>query len=140
MERLLREQLTDGKFNSVTPARSKMMKAVRGKNNKSTELIFRQALLQAKIFGWKIHENIAGNPDIYFPAYKIAIFLDGCFWHGCLECGHIPKTNNAYWKTKICRTIERDHQKSEVLKDQGYLVIRFWEHELSQDIQNVLVC
>lgn len=134
MEKLLRDKLENGKFDKVTPARSKIMSAVKGKGNRSTELKFCLALTDAGLLGWKLHEKLIGNPDIVFPAYKVAVFLDGCFWHGCLMCGHIPKTNHSYWKAKIERNIERDQNITAALKDLGYLVIRFWEHELNQDL------
>lgn len=138
MEKILRDKLIGGKFNSVTPVRSKMMGAVKGKGNKSTELKFQLALAREGLSGWKLHEKLIGNPDFYFPAYKLVVFLDGCFWHGCPECGHVPKTNNEYWKTKIQRTIDRDRKNSNILRDQGYMVVRFWEHELNLDVQNCI--
>lgn len=138
MEKILREKLHGGKFNNVPLLRSKMMSAVRGKGNKTTELQFCSALERAGIAGWSLHERIVGNPDIYFPLYEIAIFLDGCFWHGCPECGHIPKTNNTYWQKKIERNKERDYQNELILQDQGYLVIRFWEHQLLDDIDGCI--
>lgn len=136
MEKLLREKLIDGKFLNVPLVRSNMMKAVKGKGNKTTELKFCLALSRAGISGWKLHEKLIGNPDIFFPRYKLVIFLDGCFWHGCPDCGHVPKTNNAYWKTKIERNIERDIKKTLVLIDEGFIVLRFWEHELINDIDH----
>lgn len=138
MERQLREKLLDGKFNSVSPIRSKMMRAVKGKGNKSTELKLCTSLVQEGISGWNLHEKLIGKPDIYFPMYNLAVFLDGCFWHGCPVCGHIPKTNNEYWKAKIKRNIDRDIEKSQILKDQGYLVIRFWEHELLNNLEGCI--
>lgn len=134
MERILREKLNSGKFDEVSPIRSKMMRSIKGKGNKSTELRFCLGLTEAGISGWQTHEKLIGNPDVIFPAYKIAIFLDGCFWHGCPVCGHIPKTNHPYWKTKIERNIERDKIKTAALNELGYSVVRFWEHELLRDL------
>src|SRR6185312_8131441 len=102
MERLLREKLKGGKFENVSPMRSKAMKAVKWRGNKTTEVKFRLALVRAKLKGWHLHKKgVIGNPDVHFSANKLSIFLDGCFWHGCPRCGHIPKTNNGYWATKI---------------------------------------
>jgi DNA mismatch endonuclease (patch repair protein) len=134
LEKLLREKLENGRFDKVAPLRSRMMGAVKGKGNRSTELKFCFALCNAGISGWQRHEKLIGNPDILFPFYKVVIFLDGCFWHGCPLCGHIPKTNYSYWKTKIERNKERDQHKTAALKDLGYFVIRFWEHELHRDL------
>src|SRR3712207_4254253 len=102
MEKLLRSKLTNGEFSNQSPARSKMMGAVKGRGNRSTEVRLRLALVRSKIKGWKVHpKGLVGKPDFYFPTNKLVIFVDGCFWHGCLECGHIPKSNKPFWETKI---------------------------------------
>jgi DNA mismatch endonuclease (patch repair protein) len=137
MEKFLRSKLPGGKFHDVSAARSGAMRAVKGKGNKTTEMRFCAALLQAGMTGFSTNANLIGNPDIVFPYYKIAVFLDGCFWHGCPRCGHIPKTNQAYWQTKIARNKQRDHLVQGELREQGHLVIRFWEHEL---IDNIYQC
>lgn len=134
MEKFLRQKLVGGKFQKVSAVRSRAMQAVKGKGNKTTELKFCFALEQSGVSDWKLHEKLIGNPDVYFPSYKIAVFLDGCFWHGCPKCGHIPKTNNTYWKAKIERNKERDSSKTNALKEQGYLVVRFWEHEILENV------
>ncbi len=138
MERALREILGANNFTEVTPIVSKMMKAIKGKGNKTTELKFCVALENEGLFGWRIQEKLIGNPDIYFPSYKIAIFLDGCFWHGCPRCGHIPKTNSLYWQAKIENNKIRDSKKTLALKEQGYFVIRFWEHALHENLENCI--
>ena len=107
------------------------MSKVKGRGNVTTERRFRYSLVSNGINGWVLHpKGIIGNPDIYFPDHNIAIFLDGCFWHGCLKCGHIPKTNSKFWYAKITRTKERDKDKVRNLRKQGIRVIRFWEHEI----------
>jgi DNA mismatch endonuclease, patch repair protein len=108
------------------------MAAVRGKNNTTTERRFRMALVRSRISGWITHANLPGKPDIYFPTRKLAVFLDGCFWHGCSRCGHIPKTNTVFWATKIKRNRQRDQKTSRLLRGQGILVIRVWEHSLQK--------
>jgi len=87
---------------------------------------------------YQLPEKLIGNPDIIFPSYKVVIFLDGCFWHGCPICGHIPKTNTPYWQAKIERNIERDTAKAVALQDIGYLVVRFWEHELLHSLNDCM--
>ena len=83
MEKALREKLASGKFDNVTETDAKRMRAVKGKGNRSTELLFRLTLVRAGIKGWKLNpRNIPGKPDFYFPAEKVAVFTDGCFWHG----------------------------------------------------------
>ena len=139
MERVLRNKLKDGKFSDLSPTRSKMMGAVKGQGNKSTEVRLRLALVRSKIKGWKIHpKGITGNPDFYFPANRLAVFVDGCFWHGCPECGHIPKNNEAFWETKIGRNQQRDIRNTQELNLEGTSVLRFWEHELKRDIQKCI--
>ena len=123
--------MPDGEFKNVPTSRSRAMSKVRGRDNATTEKRFRFSLVRNGIKGWVLHpKGIIGSPDIYFPDHNIAVFLDGCFWHGCPKCGHIPKTNTKFWDAKITRTKERDKDKSRKLKKQGIKVIRFWEHDL----------
>ncbi|HEV7681174.1 MAG TPA: very short patch repair endonuclease [Pyrinomonadaceae bacterium] len=135
MEKLLRATLPDGRFSNVPKVRSLAMAAVKGKHNRTTEIQFRMALVRAGITGWLTHSDLPGKPDVYFSKAKIAIFLDGCFWHGCGRCGHIPKTNNLFWATKIRRTQARDRKTSRLLRKRGVHVIRTWEHTLSNPTQ-----
>lgn len=135
MERRLKEKLPDGKFVGVSPVRSKAMAAVRGKGNKTTEWRLRMALVRSGLTGWTLHpKNILGHPDFFFPEAQLAVFVDGCFWHGCPICGHIPKTNNDYWKEKIMRNRERDIVTNEHLTLHGVKVVRFWEHQLTFEL------
>src|SRR6478672_6227668 len=109
------------------------MSAIRSKGNRTTEVVFRMELVRLGIRGWICHpENIAGKPDMYFSKAQIAVFLDGCFWHGCHRCGHIPRTNSLFWATKIRRNRERDRRNSKLLRGQGISVIRAWEHSLQR--------
>lgn len=131
METILRQRLKDGSFSNVPAARSRVMSAVKGKGNKSTELRLRMALVRHGLVGWEMHPaGLAGNPDFIFQKHKLALFVDGCFWHGCTECGHVPRTNNAFWKAKIMRNRERDQRTTEVLRESGMKVVRVWEHSL----------
>ena len=134
MERLLKQTLPEGRFLNVSVTRSRSMSAVKGKNNSTTERRLRMALVRSGISGWITHAKLPGKPDIYFPNRKLAVFLDGCFWHGCSRCGHIPKTNSVFWATKIKRNRQRDQKNSKLLR--GILVIRAWEHSL-QNPRNV---
>ena len=68
--------------------------------------------------------------DIVFTRAKVAVFVDGCFWHGCPEHGTTPRTNTAFWSEKIARNRERDSDTNERLRSLGWTVLRFWEHEL----------
>jgi len=108
------------------------MAAIRGKRNKTTELALRMVLVRAGISGWVLDEKLPGRPDFYFPSKTLAIFVDGCFWHGCKKCGHIPNRNRPYWTTKLLRNRLRDAATNKRLRSAGVKVIRFWEHELKQ--------
>src|SRR5205823_6917634 len=104
-------KLSEGKFLNVSATRSRMMSAIRGKNTRSTERALRMALMRAGIKGWRLHAvNLPGKPDVYFPTQRLAVFIDGCFWHFCPKCGHIPKTRRIFWNAKIQRNQERDRK------------------------------
>jgi DNA mismatch endonuclease (patch repair protein) len=76
--------------------------------------------------------RIPGNPDLLIQRLRVAVFVDGCFWHGCPKCGHIPRTNKAYWSAKIARNRQRDLTISRMLTKSGFRVVRLWECELRQ--------
>jgi DNA mismatch endonuclease (patch repair protein) len=140
MERHLKLKLPQGKFLNVSASRSRMMSAIRGKNTRSTERALRSALMRAGIKGWRLHpDHVLGKPDLYFPKHRIAIFVDGCFWHFCPKCGHIPKTRQAFWKAKIERNKRRDQRIKRFLTRTGINVIRIWEHELGSETKIVRV-
>ena len=131
MERALRETLLDGTFGDVPPAHSRRMRAIRGKGAKSTERRFRALLIQAGIRGWTMHaRGLPGKPDFLFPAAKVVVFCDGCYWHGCPQCGHVPTVNRPYWSAKIEGNRRRDQENARKLRQAGMRVIRVWEHEL----------
>jgi len=140
MERALRQHLPGGVFSSVTARASKNFSGIRGRNNRTTEVRFRLALVRAGISGWKMHNRaLPGNPDFVFLKEQIAVFVDGCFWHGCPRCGHIPKTNSPFWQAKIQRNIERDRANIHKLRDSNFRVARIWEHELKSDLAECVV-
>jgi len=136
MEKFLKLKLPGGKFLQVSPKRSKTMAHIRGKHNKSTEAKLRMILIKAGLKGWVLHPaGVFGKPDVFFPKKKLAIFVDGCFWHGCPECGHIPKTRSAFWKAKF----ERNHARAKVvrskLRQKAIKVVRIWEHAFERPSQ-----
>lgn len=136
MEKALRKYLPSGAFQNVSPRSSRNLSSVRGRNNKTTELRLRLALVRAGVRGWQLHAPIVGNPDFLFRDNRIAVFVDGCFWHGCPLCGHIPKNNALFWRAKIMRNAERDRRNTLRLRAHNFRVIRFWEHELTNDIDD----
>lgn len=113
--------------------RSRVMRSVRSRNNKSTELFFVQLLRAYSIHGWRRHYPALGKPDFVFLPHRIAIFIDGCFWHGHNCRNTTPKQNSMYWEKKINRNKQRDKQTSDRFKDRGWTVIRIWECQLSSE-------
>ena len=111
------------------------MAAIRSKNTKP-ELALRKALW-SKGLRYRVHYG-KEKIDIAFPSKKLAIFVDGCFWHGCPIHSHVPKSNKSYWLPKLKKNIERDSAKNKRLMENGWKVLHFWEHELV-DMQSVLV-
>ena len=131
MERILRDKLPGGSFRNVKARTSRTMSAIAGKHTKTTERAFRMALVRAGLKGWVLQaRDVIGKPAVYFPYERVAVFLDGCFWHGCPGCGHIPKTNVRFWRTKIARNQERDQQTTRRLRAKGISVVRIWEHNI----------
>jgi DNA mismatch endonuclease, patch repair protein len=133
MEKFLRQALPDGQFPAVSAARSRTMAAIRGKDNRTTERKFRMALVRSCIRGWITHAKLPGRPDIFFPNEKIVIFLDGCFWHACSRCGHLPKSNSIFWMRKLEGTRIRDRKNTRLLRQQGLVVMRAWEHSIRNE-------
>jgi DNA mismatch endonuclease (patch repair protein) len=138
MERYLRLKLRGGCFGKVPLKRSLAMGKIRGKNNRTTEVRLRYALVRAGIAGWRLHAAIPGRPDFYFARNKIAIFVDGCFWHGCPKCGHIPRTNRAFWRAKIERNQQRSAKWDRLLREERILVLHIWECEIKSSLHAFL--
>lgn len=133
MERKLRAELPSGEFANVSIIRSRTMAAIRGKHNRTTELALRMALIRAGISGWRLHpSDLPGRPDLFFGKERVAIFVDGCFWHGCPRCGHIPKTRSNFWRAKIRRNRRRHTFVGRQLLVKRIRVMRIWEHELQK--------
>lgn len=114
----------------TTPQRSRIMAAIRGKGNITTERRMVRILRQNRLTGWRRNSNLPGHPDFVFTGRRVAIFVDGCFWHGCPKCYREPRQNRPYWKEKIARNIARDRKVSRQLRLLGWSVLRFWEHSL----------
>lgn len=115
------------------------MRAVRGTNT-SPEVKLRKGLWQAGIRGWRLHvRNLPGRPDIVFRGCKLAVFIDGCFWHGCSLCYRRPKSNQSYWDAKLTRNQKRDAKNRKQLRKDGWTILRFWEHEIQKSLDKCVL-
>jgi DNA mismatch endonuclease (patch repair protein) len=119
--------------------RSQIMSNVRSAGNQATEMAFIRFLRRHHIAGWRRGATIFGNPDLVFPAFRLAIFVDGCFWHGCPAHATQPASNRAFWKAKLTRNKQRDRLVGRTLRRSGWRVIRVWQHELSRKNQQRLL-
>lgn len=113
--------------------RSEIMSRIKSTGNKSTEMKFRSALCAAGVSGWSIQPEMTGHPDIAFIPPRVAVFLDGCFWHGCADHFTAPKTNRAHWVKKIDENRRRDERTLVELIRDSWKVFRIWEHDISDE-------
>lgn len=111
--------------------RSEVMSRIRGRGNRATELRLASLLRANGITGWRRHAKMMGCPDFTFPAARLAVFVDGCFWHGCPRCYQAPKQNAAFWRRKIDRNRARDRGVVRALRFMNWRVIRIWECRLT---------
>jgi DNA mismatch endonuclease, patch repair protein len=111
--------------------RSEVMSRIRGSGNKDTELALIKIFRRHSITGWRRHQDVFGKPDFLFRRNRLALFVDGCFWHGCPRCYKRPKSNRKFWDAKIARNRERDSLVNRELRRLGWRVIRIWEHDLA---------
>nr|BDD46570.1 very short patch repair endonuclease [bacterium] len=111
--------------------RSEVMSRVRGKGNLATELKLIKLFRKYGITGWRRNYNLYGKPDFVFLDKRVAVFVDGEFWHGHPKLGQIPKSNREFWARKIERNKARDRIVNRTLKKRGWVVVRIWQHQLS---------
>lgn len=112
--------------------RSWIMAQVKSTGGRSTEKLFVTVLRESKIVGWRRHYPIFGKPDFAFPCKKVAVFIDGCFWHGHPQKYRVPQSNREYWVKKISRNVARDKLVTQTLKDKGWNVLRIWEDAVAK--------
>ena len=114
-----------------SPAVRAVMQGNRGRDTQPEAAV--RALLHRQGLRFRKHERpLSGlrcEADIVFRRQRVAVFIDGCFWHGCPEHGRVPTTNTPYWDSKIGRNVARDRRNDEVLANAGWIIIRAWEHE-----------
>jgi DNA mismatch endonuclease (patch repair protein) len=111
--------------------RSEVMAHIKSRNNRDTELLFASILRANSIWGWRRHAPIKGRPDFVFREVRLAVFVDGCFWHCCPKCGNMPANNRKFWRLKLGKNKVRDRFVTRTLRAEGWKVLRIWEHELS---------
>src|ERR1017187_5393346 len=134
------------------------MSLIRGRGNKATEIALAKLFRRNQITGWRRQrqlragklrverrkrstsprpspqrgEGVRVRPDFVFPKLKLALFVDGCFWHDCPKHGTQPRGNRLFWKKKFSRNIARDRLVNRVLRRAKWRVLRIWEHELAK--------
>ena len=130
--------------------RSYVMSRIRSRGNKATEGALAKLFRHHKITGWRRHvqivtsprpspqrgEGVRVRPDFVFRQTRLALFVDGCFWHGCPTHGTRPKGNAAFWKNKFARNLARDRLVTRALRSAGWRVLRIWEHTLRWATKN----
>jgi DNA mismatch endonuclease (patch repair protein) len=107
--------------------RSKIMATVRSKGNRTTELALARLLWAAGLRGYRKQWPVDGKPDFAWPGLKVAVFVDGCFWHGCTQCKYLPRTHTSFWRDKIETNQRRDRRVAGRLRRAGWKVIRIKE-------------
>ena len=113
------------------------MSRIRSKDTKP-EVAFRRELFRRGVRGWRCHaKHVPGKPDLAFTRKRVAIFVDGCFWHGHPDF-FTPGKSGAYWDAKIARTKERDRLANEALAHDGWTVLRFWDFEIEDGLETCI--
>src|SRR6266446_2868680 len=115
--------------------RSTLMARIRGRDNASTEMRTVKLLRAGKVTGWRRHSPMFGKPDFVFQKARVALFVDGCFWHGCPRCYQAPKSSTAFWRSKVQRNMLRDWEVTRQLRKRGWKVVRVWECQLKTPVR-----
>jgi DNA mismatch endonuclease (patch repair protein) len=123
--------------------RSKVMSAIKARGNKDTELKLKAIFKAAKVKGWLRHRRIAVKlsdsrrltvrPDFVFSADRVAVFVDGCFWHVCPRHFNMPANNTWGWERKFSANYFRDRSVNRALRASGWTIVRIWEHDLAHE-------
>lgn len=116
------------------------MSRIRSRDTKP-EMRLRKLLWLCGNRGYRLRSKLPGKPDIVFSGARLAIFVDGCFWHGCPSCGdgRAPSSNIEYWNAKRVRNRERDAARTLELETMGWRVVRLWEHEVMTNAEACVV-
>jgi DNA mismatch endonuclease (patch repair protein) len=118
---------------AATAQRSAIMRAVHSRDT-GPEITLRQALWRVGL-RYRLNLRIAATrPDIVFLRARVAVFVDGCFWHGCPVHFRVPKTNSAFWNEKVLRNQDRDARDTLRLQAKGWTVLRIWQCDIKKDV------
>jgi DNA mismatch endonuclease (patch repair protein) len=118
--------------------RSEVMSRIRSRGNRSTELRMAELFRRHGITGWRRHQPLPGRPDFAFRRERVAVFVDGCFWHGCPACYREPEGNKEFWRQKIERNCRRDRKVARELRRMGWSVLRVRECVLRKRPEQVV--
>jgi DNA mismatch endonuclease, patch repair protein len=108
------------------------MSLIKSGGNKATEVKLISIFHAYKVTGWRRGQPLPGKPDFVFSRARVAVFVDGCFWHGCQWHCRLPKSRIDFWHPKIAKNKARDREVKRLLRRRGWKVIRIWEHALSE--------
>lgn len=108
------------------------MARISGHGNKETEVALAKLLRQHRITGWQRNQPVFGKPDFIFAKFRVAVFVDGCFWHSCPKHATRPQSNRGYWHRKLLANKKRDRLVTLKLRRAGWKVVRIWQHELTR--------
>ena len=112
------------------------MSKIKGRDT-GPEVRLRKALWKAGL-RYRTHYELVGKPDIVFVGKRTVVFVDGCFWHRCPLHSTKPKSNSEFWKIKLSRNVRRDNEVNEQLARAGWKVLRFWEHEVNDNLEGLV--
>jgi DNA mismatch endonuclease (patch repair protein) len=125
---------------SPTPSNDHVSKVMSSNKAKDTspEMTLRRSLRENGASGYRLQWRVPGRPDIAYPGKKVAIFVNGCFWHRCPYCDLPPPKNNTdFWINKFERNKARDEEKREILESNGWIVLTIWECSIKSDLKSV---
>jgi DNA mismatch endonuclease (patch repair protein) len=127
---------TSNKDHLSSRKRSAHMSKIHSEGNQSTELRVESALRENSIGGWEKHpKGIVGTPDFFFQRAKLAVFVNGCFWHGCPKCArNVPQNRRDFWLAKLEQNRRRDRRVLRQLRRLGFRTLTVWEHSLNTDL------
>lgn len=119
-------------YSTPDDLRSRIMRSNKSHGNLSTELTLARLMRANHVFGWRRRVLITGRPDFVFKQQRVALFIDGCYWHGC-KCRRLPKKNRRYWQEKFETNQARDKRVTRQLRAENWTVLRFWEHQIKKE-------